>query len=210
AGALGLEPGDTAVFCADKASVVNPALGHLRKHVAKQRELYAADAYEFCWVTDFPLFEYDEESDRYYAAHHPFTSPRLDDVDKLETDPGGIKALAYDVVLNGIELGGGSIRINDSALQERMFKALGIDEEEAHEQFGFLLEAFKFGAPPHGGIALGVDRFVMLLQGTDSIRDVIAFPKTQKQTDLMIEAPGPLSVDQLHELSLRIAKIESK
>lgn len=207
---LDLEPGDTAVFCADKPGVVNPALGHLRKHVAKQKGLYGDDAYEFCWVTDFPLFEFDEEAHRYYAAHHPFTSPRLEEVVKLESDPGSIKALAYDVVLNGVELGGGSIRIHDRTLQERMFRALGIEEAEAREKFGFLLEAFKYGAPPHGGIALGVDRMVMLLQGTDSIRDVIAFPKTQKQTDLMIEAPSALSVDQLHELSIRIAKPDKK
>lgn len=205
---LELEPGDCAVFLADKASVVNPGLGHLRKHIAKQKGLYDSDSFAFCWVIDFPLFEYDEEAARYFAAHHPFTSPKLDQAEKLKTDPGSVQALAYDVVLNGIELGGGSIRIHDSALQEQMFNALGIDETEQREQFGFLLDAFKYGAPPHGGIALGVDRMVMLLQGTDSIRDVIAFPKTQKQTDLMIESPGALSVEQLHELGIRIAKAE--
>ncbi|MEO1173347.1 MAG: aspartate--tRNA ligase, partial [Myxococcota bacterium] len=205
---LGLEPGDCAVFLADKASVVNPGLGHLRKHVAKLKGLYAPEDYAFCWVVDFPLFEYDEGAGRYFAAHHPFTSPRLEEIELLESDPGAVKALAYDVVLNGIELGGGSIRIHDSGLQAKMFNALGIDEDEQREQFGFLLDAFKFGAPPHGGIALGVDRMVMLLQGTESIRDVIAFPKTQKQTDLMIEAPGALSVEQLHELGIRVAKTE--
>lgn len=205
---LKLEVGDCAVFLADKPSVVNAGLGHLRKHVAKLKGLYGPDDFQFCWVVDFPLFEYDEESARYYAAHHPFTSPRLDEIDMLETDPGSIKALAYDVVLNGVELGGGSVRIHDSELQGRMFKALGIDAEEQREKFGFLLDAFKYGAPPHGGIALGVDRMVMLLQGTESIRDVIAFPKTQKQTDPMIEAPAPLHVDQLHELGIRVAKAE--
>ncbi|MEL6338435.1 MAG: aspartate--tRNA ligase [Myxococcota bacterium] len=203
--ALKMSEGDVAVFCADKTDVVNPSLGHLRRHVAKSRGLLSADRYEFCWVTDFPLFEYDPSSARLFAAHHPFTSPRLSDIDLLESDPESVKALAYDVVLNGVEIGGGSIRIHDRVLQTRMFNALGIDNDEAEEKFGFLLEALRYGAPPHGGIALGVDRLVMLLQGTDSIRDVIAFPKTQKQTDLMTEAPAPLQVDQLHELALRVA-----
>jgi len=204
--ALGLQPGDVAVFVADNKNVANAALGNLRKYVAKERGLIAEGTFRFCWVTEFPLFEWDADTRRFYAAHHPFTSPRLDDVDKLESDPGAVKAVAYDVALNGIEIGGGSIRIHDGELQRRVFDALGIGEEEAQEKFGFLLDAFKYGAPPHGGIALGVDRIMMLLCGTDSIRDVIAFPKTARQTDLMLNAPAPLDAQQLAELSICTVK----
>lgn len=155
-------------------------------------------------MTDWPLLEYDEEARRYVAAHHPFTSPKVEDIDLLETAPEQAQAQAYDLVLNGFELGGGSIRIHDGELQQRMFKALGFSDEAAQEQFGFLLDAFKYGAPPHGGIALGLDRFVMILSGRTNLRDTIAFPKTASATDLMTDAPSPVSERQLDELSLRI------
>lgn len=203
---LDLRPGDTAVFVADRAWVVHAALGNLRKHVARQRKLTRADDYRFVWVTDFPQFEWDETTKRFYAAHHPFTSPKPEDRSKLLSDPGAVRAQAYDIVLNGVEIGGGSIRIHDSELQSDMFRALGIGVEEAEAKFGFLLKALQFGAPPHGGLALGVDRILMLLAGTDSIRDVIAFPKTQKQSDLMLEAPAPLDDAQLSELSIQALK----
>jgi aspartyl-tRNA synthetase len=206
---LDMQPGDVVVFVADQKSVVNAALGNLRKHIAKERALFDAEDYRFCWVTDFPLFEWDAQANRFFAAHHPFTSPHPDHMDKLESEPGQIKALAYDIVLNGIEIGGGSIRIHDFETQQKVFKALGIDDEEARSKFGFLLEALQYGAPPHGGLALGVDRIMMLLCGTDSIRDVIAFPKTQKQTDLMINAPDNIDDEQLTELALRIFNPES-
>ncbi|MBI5511478.1 MAG: aspartate--tRNA ligase [Deltaproteobacteria bacterium] len=202
---LSLAVGDTAVFVADRAKVAHAALGNLRKHVAKKRNLIPKGTFRFCWVTEFPLFEYDDETQRYFAAHHPFTAPQPEHVEAMVKDPGRVKAQAYDIVLNGIEIGGGSIRIHDSVLQQRMFEALGIGEAEAKAKFGFLLEALQFGAPPHGGLALGVDRIMMLICGTDSIRDVIAFPKTQKQTDLMLDAPARLDPAQLAELSIRVA-----
>lgn len=195
--------GDVAVFVADTAKVTNAALGNLRKHVAKQRGLVQSGDYEFCWVTDFPLLDHDEESGRFVAAHHPFTAPRVEERELLKTDPGAVKAQAYDVVLNGVEIGGGSIRIHDQALQNQMFEALGVGEEERQEKFGFLLDALQYGAPPHGGLALGVDRILMLICETNSIRDVIAFPKTQKQTDLMLESPANLDFKQLHELHIK-------
>ena len=201
---LELEAGDVALFVADSYKVTNAALGNLRKHIAKLRGLARADDFRFCWVTDFPLLDWDEDTKRYHAAHHPFTAPRPEDRDKLGSDPGSVKALAYDCVLNGIEIGGGSIRIHEPDLQKEMFKALGIGDEEADSKFGFLLEALKYGAPPHGGLALGVDRIMMLICGTPSIRDVIAFPKTQKQTDLMLNAPSTLEGQQLGELHIRL------
>ena len=160
--------------------------------------------FEFCWVTDFPLVEYDLESKRYVAMHHPFTSPNPADLDKLETAPASVRARAYDLVLNGVELGGGSIRIHRTDVQARMFKVLGISEEEAQEKFSFLLEALKFGAPPHGGIALGLDRFVRILLGEGSIRDGIAFPKTQRGQDMMTGAPGAVDEKQLRDLHIRL------
>lgn len=199
---LTLEANDLILFAADKDSVVHASLGNLRNKMAKDLNLIDKGQFNFIWVTDWPLFEYDEELGRYFAAHHPFTSPKAEDIDKLESAPHEVKANAYDIVLNGYELGGGSIRINDAELQERMFRVLGFSDEERDSQFGFLIEAFKYGAPPHGGIAYGLDRFVMLLTGSDNIRDVIAFPKTQNASDLMMDAPSDVSKDQLKELHI--------
>jgi aspartyl-tRNA synthetase len=204
--AMKLGVGDVAVFVADTAKITNAALGNLRKHVAKERGIVKTNEYAFCWVTDFPLMEHDEESGRFVAAHHPFTAPRVEERELLKTDPGNVKAQAYDVVLNGVEIGGGSIRIHEQALQQDMFAALGVDEHEQQEKFGFLLDALQYGAPPHGGLALGVDRILMLLCETASIRDVIAFPKTQKQTDLMLESPSVLDFKQMHELHIKTAQ----
>lgn len=196
--------GDLILFVADKPGVVFDALGHLRVEVAKQLELLDKNEYKLLWVTEFPLFEYDEEENRYVAKHHPFTSPMDEDVEILEKDPGKVRAKAYDIVLNGIELGGGSIRIHRSELQQKMFKALGFSEEEAWDKFGFLLEAFKYGTPPHGGIAYGLDRLVMLLTGSDSIREVIAFPKTQNASSPMTEDPTTVEEKQLKELHIKV------
>lgn len=195
---------DLVLFVADKEKVTHAALGNLRNKLGADLGLIDSDQYNFLWVTDWPLFEYDEESERYTAAHHPFTSPREEDIDLLETAPEKAKANAYDIVLNGYELGGGSIRINDAELQEKMFRALGFTDEERDEQFGFLIEAFKYGAPPHGGIAYGLDRFVMLLAGTNNIRDVIAFPKTASAADLMMDAPDTVAEEQLQELHIEL------
>ncbi|HGH0840721.1 TPA: aspartate--tRNA ligase [Staphylococcus pseudintermedius] len=200
----GAKAGDLVLFVADSKDVVAQSLGALRNKLGKERGLIDPEQYNFLWVTDWPLLEYDEEARRYVAAHHPFTSPKVEDIDLLETAPEQSQAQAYDLVLNGFELGGGSIRIHDGELQQRMFKALGFSDEAAQEQFGFLLDAFKYGAPPHGGIALGLDRFVMILSGRTNLRDTIAFPKTASATDLMTDAPSPVSERQLDELSLRI------
>ncbi|EJD8557952.1 aspartate--tRNA ligase [Staphylococcus pseudintermedius] len=200
----GAKAGDLVLFVADSKDVVAQSLGALRNKFGKERGLIDPEQYNFLWVTDWPLLEYDEEARRYVAAHHPFTSPKVEDIDLLETAPEQAQAQAYDLVLNGFELGGGSIRIHDGELQQRMFKALGFSDEAAQEQFGFLLDAFKYGAPPHGGIALGLDRFVMILSGRTNLRDTIAFPKTASATDLMTDAPSPVSERQLDELSLRI------
>ncbi|EKI4598340.1 aspartate--tRNA ligase [Staphylococcus pseudintermedius] len=200
----GAKAGDLVLFVADSKDVVAQSLGALRNKLGKERGLIDPEQYNFLWVIDWPLLEYDEEARRYVAAHHPFTSPKVEDIDLLETAPEQAQAQAYDLVLNGFELGGGSIRIHDGELQQRMFKALGFSDEAAQEQFGFLLDAFKYGAPPHGGIALGLDRFVMILSGRTNLRDTIAFPKTASATDLMTDAPSPVSERQLDELSLRI------
>lgn len=200
----GAKAGDLVLFVADSKDVVAQSLGALRNKLGKERGLIDPEQYNFLWVTDWPLLEYDEEARRYVARHHPFTSPKVEDIDLLETAPEQAQAQAYDLVLNGFELGGGSIRIHDGELQQRMFKALGFSDEAAQEQFGFLLDAFKYGAPPHGGIALGLDRFVMILSGRTNLRDTIAFPKTASATDLMTDAPSPVSERQLDELSLRI------
>ncbi|HDF8657826.1 aspartate--tRNA ligase [Staphylococcus aureus] len=200
----GAEAGDLVMFVADKPNVVAQSLGALRVKLAKELGLIDETKLNFLWVTDWPLLEYDEDAKRYVAAHHPFTSPKEADIAKLGTAPEEAEANAYDVVLNGYELGGGSIRIHDGELQEKMFEVLGFTKEQAQEQFGFLLDAFKYGAPPHGGIALGLDRLVMLLTNRTNLRDTIAFPKTASATCLLTNAPGEVSDKQLEELSLRI------
>ena len=199
-----VENGDLLLFVADKKNVVFTALGALRVEIAKKVNIIDEDELNFLWVTEFPVFEYDEEEDRYVAKHHPFTSPIDEDLDLLETDPHLVKAKAYDIVLNGVEIGGGSIRIHDSKLQNRMFKVLGLDDEEVQEKFGFLIEAFRYGTPPHGGIAYGLDRMVMLMTKSESIREVIAFPKTQNATCMMSSAPGLAEQKQLDELSIKL------
>ncbi|HBC4550743.1 TPA: aspartate--tRNA ligase [Staphylococcus aureus] len=200
----GAEAGDLVMFVADKPNVVAQSLGALRVKLAKELGLIDETKLNFLWVTDWPLLEYDEDAKRYVAAHHPFTSPKEADIAKLGTAPEEAEANAYDIVLNGYELGGGSIRIHDGELQEKMFEVLGFMKEQAQEQFGFLLDAFKYGAPPHGGIALGLDRLVMLLTNRTNLRDTIAFPKTASATCLLTNAPGEVSDKQLEELSLRI------
>ncbi len=201
--ALDTQPGDLILFGADKPAVVQQVLAELRLELARRLELIDPDTFNFLWITDFPLLEYDHEQKRHTAVHHPFTAPQDDQLDLLETDPGKVKSRAYDLVLNGNEIGGGSIRIHQRDIQEKVLRALGIDQDEAEEKFGFLLRALELGAPPHGGIAFGVDRLMMLLTGSESIRDVIAFPKTQKATCPLTEAPAPVSRKQLTELSLR-------
>ena len=198
------KPGDLVMFVADKPNVVAQSLGALRIKLAKELGLIDESKLNFLWVTDWPLLEYDEDAKRYVAAHHPFTSPKREDIEKLDTEPENVQANAYDIVLNGYELGGGSIRIHDGELQQKMFEVLGFTNEQAQEQFGFLLDAFKYGAPPHGGIALGLDRLVMLLTNRTNLRDTIAFPKTASATCLLTDAPGEVSDQQLQELSLRI------
>lgn len=199
---LELKVGDLAFFVADTNKVVYAALGALRQHLAQLLGMTQEDDYRFLWVVDFPSFEYDEEEGRYYAMHHPFTSPHLSDVPLMETNPIEVRAQAYDVVLNGYELGGGSIRIHSQEVQKQMFKTLGLSDEEARSKFGFLLDALSYGTPPHGGIALGMDRLIMLLLGTQSIRDVIAFPKTMKASCTMTGAPSFVPADQLDEVHI--------
>ena len=206
---MGAEVGDAIFIVADKNSVVLQSLGALRLELAKQFDLIKdKNEFNFTWITEFPLLEYDEEENRYSAAHHPFTSPMDEDLDMLETNPGAVRAKAYDLVLNGEELGGGSIRIHDSNLQTRMFKALGFTEESAYERFGFLIDAFKFGPPPHGGLAFGLDRMIMFLAGTENIKDVIAFPKNQNAYCYLSEAPNIVDEKQLGELGIAITKKE--
>jgi len=203
------EAGDLLLFVAAKASIVADSLGALRQKLAKELDLIDESVFNFLWVTDFPLVTYEEEDGRFYANHHPFTMPRREDLELLETDPGKVLAVAYDLVLNGYELGGGSQRIYERDIQERMFKLLGFTEEEANEQFGFLMEAFEYGTPPHAGIALGLDRLVMLLAGRSNLRDTIAFPKTASASDLLTAAPSPVSDAQLNDLSIRTAVKQS-
>jgi len=206
---LSAEKGDLLLFAADSKNVVADSLGALRLKLGKDLGLINEKQYNFLWVTEWPLLEYDEDENRYYAAHHPFTMPAREDIDKLDSNPGEVKAQAYDLVLNGYELGGGSLRIYEREIQEKMFNVLGFSKEEAYEQFGFLLEAFEYGTPPHGGIALGLDRIVMLLAGRNSLRDTIAFPKTASASDLLMKAPDVVSDDQLKELHLTVnAKAE--
>ncbi len=207
---LEAEPGDLLLFVADKKMVARNALGNLRLEIARRENLIAGDVDRFLWVTDFPLLEYDEEEKRYTAMHHPFTSPRDEDADILLDKPDEVKAKAYDLVLNGVELGGGSIRIHRREMQEKMFQLLGFTKESANEKFGYLLNAFEYGTPPHGGIAFGVDRMVMLMTARDTIRDVIAFPKTQSAACLMTDAPNAVAPKQLRELSIALDLPEKK
>ena len=203
----GAETGDVIlVVASEENSVVYAALGALRLAIAKKFELFDPDQFNFLWVTDFPLFEFDKEEQRYVAVHHPFTMPKDEDIDKVETDPGACRAKAYDMVLNGVELGGGSIRINNPELQQRMFKILGFTEERMQTSFGFLIEAYKYGAPPHGGMAYGLDRLCMLMAGKDSIRDVIAFPKVHNASELMTGSPDSIEQKQLDELYISLVE----
>lgn len=201
---MAAKPGDLLLFVADVWEVTCKALNGLRRRLGAELELYDPDEMHFSWVVEFPMFEYDEENQRWVAMHHPFTAPRVQDLEKLDTNPRAARAIAYDLVINGFEAGGGTIRIHDSKTQQQVFELLGMEEESAKERFGFLLEALQFGAPPHGGIALGLDRVVMLFGGRDNIRDCIAFPKTQRAADMMTEAPSPVDVVQLDELHIAI------
>ena len=182
----------------------------MRCEIAKRYELIDPNKYNFLWVTDFPLLEYDEEENRYVAMHHPFTAPKDEDLSLLDTDPGKVRAKAYDIILNGVELGGGSMRIYNSDLQQKMFEVIGLSKEEIEARFGFLIEAFKYGAPPHGGMAYGFDRMLMLLDGTESIRDVIAFPKVQNASELMTSSPDTVDAKQLEELGIAIVKKDNE
>ena len=207
--ALGLEDKDLVLFVADTLEVANATLGALRGRIAKELGLIDNDKFNFLWVVDWPMFEWSEEEGRYMSAHHPFTLPQAETAHELEGDLAKVRAIAYDIVLNGYELGGGSLRINQKDLQERMFKALGFSAEEANDQFGFLLEAMDYGFPPHGGLAIGLDRFVMLLAGEENIREVIAFPKNNKASDPMTQAPSTVALKQLEELSLQVEEDET-
>ena len=207
--ALSLEDKDLVLFVADTLEVANATLGALRGRIAKELGLIDNDKFDFLWVVDWPMFEWSEEEGRYMSAHHPFTLPQAETAHELEGDLAKVRAIAYDIVLNGYELGGGSLRINQKELQERMFKALGFSAEEANDQFGFLLEAMDYGFPPHGGLAIGLDRFVMLLAGEDNIREVIAFPKNNKATDPMTQAPSTVALKQLEELNLQVEQDET-
>ena len=201
----GATPGDLILILAGPTMKTRKQLCELRLKVGADLGLRDPQKFSCLWVIDFPLFEWDDETQRYYAMHHPFTSPNPDDIDKLDTDTGAVRATAYDMVVNGNELGGGSIRIHDAKLQDKMFSLLGLSEEDAQYKFGFLMNAFKYGAPPHGGLAFGFDRFVSILAGLDSIRDVIAFPKNNSGRDMMIDAPSAIDDSQLEELSLALA-----
>lgn len=206
---LDLEPGDIVFFVADQPQITNEALGQLRNELAGKLNLVSEDLYEFTWITHFPLFEYDETEKQYQALHHPFTAPVEKDIEKLSSEPLAVKSRAYDLVLNGVEIGGGSIRIHSTTLQQKVLNCLGIDKNQADEKFGFLLNALESGAPPHGGIAFGLDRLVMLLCKEDSIRNVIAFPKTQKATCLLTQAPSKPSTEQLQQLAIKISKLDA-
>jgi len=204
--AMNAEVGDLLLFVADEKKVVYDSLGALRVHIAEDLDVIDKSEYDLLWVTDFPVFEYDDEEERLVAKHHPFTAPKYEDIELLETNPEKARANAYDIVLNGFEIGGGSIRINTLEMQQKMFKALGFTQEEAEEKFGFLLEAFKYGAPPHGGIAYGLDRLAMILTDSENIREVIAFPKTQNATSLLTDAPAIASKSQLEELGIQLTE----
>ena len=204
------KPGDLLLFAADKDKVVFDVLGNLRLELARQLDLLKKDDFKFLWVTEFPLLEYSEEQGRFVAMHHPFTMPMEEDLELIDTNPGAVRAKAYDIVLNGTEMGGGSIRIHQSDIQSKMFEVLGFTEEQAKDQFGFLLDAFKYGVPPHAGLAYGLDRMVMLMVGADSIRDVIAFPKVKDASCLMTEAPSPVDEKQLKELGIEVSEEETQ
>ncbi len=206
ADALDGKPGDLLLFAADKDKVVFDVLGNLRLELAKQQDLLKKDDFKFLWVTEFPLLEYSEEEGRYVAMHHPFTMPMDEDLPLIDTNPGAVRAKAYDIVLNGTEMGGGSVRIHQADIQTKMFEVLGFTPEQANQQFGFLLEAFKYGVPPHAGLAYGFDRMIMLMVGADSIRDVIAFPKVKDASCMMTEAPAPVAPKQLEELGIEISE----
>ena len=205
---MGGEPGDLLLFAADKNKVVWDVLGALRLELARQLELLDKNQYNFLWVTEFPLLEWSDEENRFMAMHHPFTMPMEEDWDKIDSDPGAVRAKAYDIVLNGTELGGGSVRIHQDDIQEKMLEVLGFTKEQAHEQFGFLVDAFKYGVPPHAGLAYGLDRMVMLMMQCDSIRDVIAFPKVKDASCLMSHAPSPVDEKQLEELGIEVSEQE--
>ena len=200
------EPGDLLLLIADQWAVTCKALAGLRKRLAAELKLYDPKSMHFSWVVEFPMFDYDEETGRWVSMHHPFTAPRPQDLPRLESEPGACRAVAYDLIINGAEAGGGTIRIHDRHTQQKVFGLLGLSPESARERFGFLLDALQFGAPPHGGIALGIDRVVMAFGGLDNIRDCIAFPKTQRAADLMTGAPGKVDSDQLEELAIAIRK----
>ena len=210
ADAMGGKPGDLLLFAADKDKVVFDVLGNLRLELARQLNLLKKDDFKFLWVTEFPLLEYSEEQGRFTAMHHPFTMPMEEDWHLIDSDPGAVRAKAYDIVLNGTELGGGSVRIHQNDIQEKMFEVLGFTKEQAQEQFGFLLDAFKYGVPPHAGLAYGLDRVVMLMVGADSIRDVIAFPKVKDASCLMSEAPSPVDPKQLEELGIEVSQVQEE
>ena len=200
---LNANPDDLLLIVADRSDIVNQSLGSLRLDIARRLGVNKAEKYSFLWVTRFPLFEYDEDEGRLQSVHHPFTSPLIEDLDMLKEDPLKVRSRSYDLVLNGVEIGGGSVRIHDISMQEKIFSILGISKEEADLKFGFLLEALKYGAPPHAGMAIGFDRLVAIMCGVDSIREVIAFPKTSSASCLLTNAPSPVDVDQLNELGLK-------
>ena len=208
--AMGGKPGDLLLFAADKNKVVWDVLGNLRLELARNLGLLDKNQFNFLWVTEFPLLEWSEEQNRFVAMHHPFTMPMDEDLDKIDTDPGAVRAKAYDIVLNGTELGGGSVRIHQADIQEKMFEVLGFTKEQAQERFGFLLDAFKYGVPPHAGLAYGFDRLMMLMTGADSIREVIAFPKVKDASDLMTNAPDVVDPVQLEELGIAVVKTEEE
>lgn len=202
--AMAGKPGDLLLFAADEEEIVFDVLGNLRLEIARNLDLLKKDDYKFLWVTEFPLLEYSREEGRYTAKHHPFTMPMEEDLDLLDTDPGKVRAKAYDIVLNGTEIGGGSVRIFQNQIQEKMFEVLGFSKEDAYDRFGFLLNAFKYGVPPHAGLAYGLDRLIMLMAKEDSIRDVIAFPKVKDASCLMTEAPNVVEQKQLEELGIGV------
>ena len=201
---IGCEPGDAALFVADKNSVVLPVLGQLRLTVAKKLDMIPEGVFHFLWITEFPFFEYDEESGKWVAMHHPFTMPMDECLPYLDTDPGSVRAKAFDLVVNGTELSSGSMRITDFELQQKMFEALGLTDEEIEAKFGFLVDAYRYAAPPHGGMGIGLDRLSMIMCGADSLRDVIAFPKVQNASELMSECPSAVDQEQLDELHIAI------